>query len=88
VVSVAAAVQRNGSTVNDVRLAFGGIGTRPWRSPQAEDALRGKPLTAATIEAAGRALVRDAKPRQHNAFKVEPVQRALADILGELGGMR
>jgi xanthine dehydrogenase YagS FAD-binding subunit len=88
VVSVAAAVQRNGSTVSDVRLAFGGIGTRPWRSPKAEDALRGKPLTAAAIEAAGRALVYDAKPRQHNAFKVDLVQRALADILGKLGGTR
>jgi xanthine dehydrogenase YagS FAD-binding subunit len=88
VVSVAAAVQRNGSTVSDVRLAFGGIGTRPWRSSKAEDALRGKSLTAATIEAAGRALVRDAKPRQHNAFKVDLVQRALADILGKLGGTR
>ncbi|TWF75114.1 xanthine dehydrogenase YagS FAD-binding subunit [Pseudonocardia hierapolitana] len=85
VVSVAAVVRLAGGVVQEARLAFGGIGTRPWRSPEAEQALVGRPLTAATTQAAGRALVRDAVPRRHNAFKVDLVQRALADVLG---GMR
>ncbi|GAA2277028.1 xanthine dehydrogenase family protein subunit M [Streptomyces atrovirens] len=88
VVSVAAALTRERGTVGDVRLAFGGIAPRPWRSPEAEDALRGRPLTRATIAAAGRALVDGARPREHNAFKVELVQRALADVLEELGGLK
>lgn len=86
VVSVAAALTRERGTVRDVRLAFGGIATRPWRSPEVEDALRGRPLNPATIAAARRALVEDAQPREHNAFKVELVQRALADVLEDLGG--
>ncbi|MGW4033358.1 FAD binding domain-containing protein [Streptomyces sp. NPDC004838] len=88
VVSVAAALTRAKGVVTDVRLAFGGIATRPWRSPRAEDALRGRPLTRATIAEAGRALVEGAQPREHNAFKAELVQRALADILEDLGGRK
>jgi xanthine dehydrogenase YagS FAD-binding subunit len=88
VVSVAAALRMKGRVVQDVRLAFGGVGTRPWRDPRAETALRGRPLTEATIAEAGRILVRDARPRAENRFKIELVQRALASILGDLGGVR
>ena len=79
VVSVAAAVDLRGRRVHDVRLAFGGIGTTPWRSPEAEAELKGKDLTAGAVARAGRALVRDARPRHDNGFKVELVQRALAE---------
>lgn len=88
VVSVAAALWTSGRVVRDVRLAFGGIGTRPWRDTRVEAALRGRPLTEAAITEAGRVLVRDADPHEENRFKVELVQRALASILTELGGVR
>ena len=88
VVSVAAALDMRGRTVRDVRLAFGGVGTRPWRDARVEAALRGRDLTEAAISAAGRVLVRDAVPRDGNGFKVELVQRALASVLTELGGVR
>ncbi len=81
VVSVAAMVRLAGGVVREARLAFGGIATRPWRSIEAEQELVGRPLTEATAAAAGRALVRDAVPRRHNAFKVDLVQRALANVL-------
>jgi xanthine dehydrogenase YagS FAD-binding subunit len=81
VVSVASAVRLTGSVVAEARLAFGGVAPRPWRSPEAERALVGRPLTDRTIEAAGRALVRDAIPHEHNAFKIDLVRRALARIL-------
>ncbi|MFD2351068.1 FAD binding domain-containing protein [Nonomuraea ferruginea] len=41
VVSVAAALRTRGDVVRDVRLAFGGVGTRPWRDTRVEAALRG-----------------------------------------------
>ncbi|PJE94508.1 FAD-binding molybdopterin dehydrogenase [Streptomyces carminius] len=88
VVSVAAALTMRGRTVTGVRLAFGGIAPRPWHSPAAEEALRGRALTDRAVREAGRALVRGAEPREHNAFKIELVQRALADILDDLGGRR
>ena len=88
VVSVAAALDLRGRTVRDVRLAFGGIGTRPWRDTRVEAALRGRELTEAVISGAGAVLVRDAVPRDGNGFKVELVQGALASVLTELGGVR
>ncbi|MEV4800487.1 xanthine dehydrogenase family protein subunit M [Nonomuraea sp. NPDC049421] len=88
VVSVAAALRTRGGVVRDVRLAFGGVGTRPWRDTRVEAALRGRPLTPQAIQEAGRLLVAEAKPYEGNAFKVELVQRALVSILGELGGLR
>jgi len=88
VVAVAAALDLRGPVVRDVRLTFGGIATKPWRSPEAEAALRGKAITDATLAAAGRALVSGAVARQQNAFKVDLVQRALAGHLRELGGVR
>jgi xanthine dehydrogenase YagS FAD-binding subunit len=88
VVSVAVALDLRGRTVRDVRLAFGGVATTPWRSPAAEAVLRGRVLTPATAAEAGRALVRGAVPGEDNGFKVELVQRALAEVLHELGGLR
>lgn len=85
VVSVAAGLALRGREVSNVRRAFGGVAPKPWHSPEAEAALRGRPLTGDTIAAAGRALVRDAQPLVHNAFKVELVQCALADVLESLG---
>jgi xanthine dehydrogenase YagS FAD-binding subunit len=88
VVSVAAALELSGGVVQDVRLAFGGVGTRAWRDRRVEAALRGRALTDAAINNAGRVLVRDARPHEDNGFKVELVQRALASILSDLGGIR
>jgi xanthine dehydrogenase YagS FAD-binding subunit len=88
VVSVAAGLRMRGRVVQDVRLAFGGVATRPWRDARVEAALRGRQLTEAAISEAGRVLVRDAVAREGNRFKVELVQRALVSVLSELGGVR
>ena len=88
VVAVAAALEMNGNVVRDVRLTFGGVATKPWRSPEAEAALRGRPLTGDTIAAAGQALVRGAVTREHNAFKADLVRRALDGHLRDLGGVQ
>jgi xanthine dehydrogenase YagS FAD-binding subunit len=88
VVSVAAVVAVRHGVVRQASLAFGGVAPRPWRSPEAERALIGRPLHAAAVAAAGRALVRGAIPREHNGFKVPLVQRALADVLDGFGGKR
>jgi len=87
VVAVAAALDMSGNTVRDVRLTFGGVATKPWRSLEAEAALRGRRLSGDTIAAAGQALVQGAVPREHNAFKTDLVQRALDGHLRDLGGV-
>lgn len=88
VVAVAAALDLRGAVVHDIRLTFGGIATKPWRSLEAEAALQGKTISDATLAAAGQALVRGAVTREQNKFKVDLVQRALAGHLRELGGVR
>lgn len=88
VVAVAAALDLRGNVVRDLRLTFGGVATKPWRSLKAEAALRGKRITDVTLAAAGQALVAGAVAREGNAFKVDLVQRALAGHLRELGGVR
>jgi xanthine dehydrogenase YagS FAD-binding subunit len=85
VVSVAAMLDVRGRVVRDARLAFGGVATKPWRVKEAEDALRGKPLTDASIAAAGEAATQGAVPREHNGFKVELLKRAISVALKELG---
>jgi xanthine dehydrogenase YagS FAD-binding subunit len=79
--SAAVALDLDGDRARDVRLALGGVATRPWRSHEAEDALLGKPLTEDNARRAAEAAFASAQPRKHNAFKValgqETIIRAL-----------
>ena len=76
-VSVAAALELDGDTITDGRLALGGVAHKPWRDTAAEAALRGQ---AASRDAFARmpqtVLLRDAKGFAHNGFKIELARRA------------
>ena len=85
-VSVAAALLVESGTVHDCRLALGGVATKPWRVPAAEDALRGQPAARKSYEAAAEIAVQGAQPGERNAFKVELVKRAIVRALTHLGG--
>lgn len=67
--------------VTHARIALGGVGTKPWRSPEAEAALTGKPANAANFRKAGEAAMRHAKPQSENGFKIELAKRCLAHAL-------
>lgn len=79
--SAAVALEMTGDRVDRARIALGGVATRPWRAPEAEQMLAGKRLTPDVALAAGRAAFRGARPDQHNSFKVELGARTLADAL-------
>jgi xanthine dehydrogenase YagS FAD-binding subunit len=64
-----------------IRVAMGGVGTKPWRSHEAEAALMGKPANPATFKAAAEAALAKAKPQKDNAFKVELARRCLVRSL-------
>ena len=87
-VSVAAAVDAEGGTVRDVRLALGGVAHKPWRAHKAEAALQGAPATAASFRAAAEAELADAVPLRNNGFKIELAKRAIVATLSELTGER
>ena len=85
-VAVAAAIELDGATVKDVRLALGGVGTKPWRAATAEGALKGKPATAASFRAAAEAELDAARPLRDNGFKIQLAKRTIIAVLGELAG--
>jgi xanthine dehydrogenase YagS FAD-binding subunit len=70
-----------GGNVTRARVALGGVGTKPWRSPEAEAALVGQPANPATFRKAAEAALRDAKPQSENAFKIELAKRCLTHAL-------
>ncbi|KQT78532.1 xanthine dehydrogenase family protein subunit M [Methylobacterium sp. Leaf466] len=82
-VSVAAVLDLDGDTIRAGRFALGGVAHKPWRNPQAEASLRGKPATAETFEAAAAIVVSEAEPQSGNAFKVELARRAIVRGLSQ-----
>ena len=79
--SAAVVAKVEGGRIRYVRVAMGGVGTRPWRSHEAEAALLGKSVDPAHFRAAAEAALKDAKPRTDNAFKVELAKRCLVRTL-------
>jgi xanthine dehydrogenase YagS FAD-binding subunit len=70
-VSVAVVAQLDNGVVKDARVVLGGVAPTPWRSKEAEAALKGKPLNESAATSAGEAAVRMAKPLKDNAYKVQ-----------------
>jgi xanthine dehydrogenase YagS FAD-binding subunit len=88
-VSVAAAIEVDDGLVTGVRLALGGVGTKPWRARRAEAALLGGPANAEAFRRAAADELEDAVVREHNAFKVELTQRAVVrGLTHSLNGVR
>ena len=63
------------------RIALGGVGTKPWRSPEAEATLAGKPANDSTFRQAAEAALRHARPQSENKFKIELAKRCLTHAL-------
>ena len=82
--NVASAMQVSGNTIDRIRIAVNGAAARPLRLRAVEDAVRGKPATAATGEMAGKLAVQGAIPLQFNAYKI-PLMRNL--VKRAIGGV-
>lgn len=64
-----------------IRIALGGVATKPWRSVEAERVLQGKAASAQNFRAAAEAALRGARPLHDNNFKVELAKRTLVRAL-------
>ena len=82
--SVAAAIHVEEGTVTGVRLALGGVGTKPWRARRAEAALFGQPASEDSFAEAAREELAQATPLPQNAFKVDLARRAIVRALNTL----
>jgi len=87
-VSVAAAVELDGDVIRDVRIALGGVAHKPWRDTAVEQSLKGQPVSRENFVAAADAMLRNAQPLAHNAFKIKLARRAIVRALSDatLGG--
>jgi xanthine dehydrogenase YagS FAD-binding subunit len=79
--SAAVVMQMDGVRMQRVRIAMGGVGTKPWRSSDAEKVLEGKEANDQNFRDAAEAALRGAKPLHDNAFKVELAKRTLTRAL-------
>jgi xanthine dehydrogenase YagS FAD-binding subunit len=89
-VSVAAALETDGGTIKNVRLALGGVAHKPWRAYAAEKAMAGAKATMETFRRAAEEELADARGRGHNDFKIELAKRTIISVFSELadaGGM-
>ncbi len=84
-VAVAAALELDGGTIRQARVVLGGVAHKPWRSREAEAALAGKPASEESFRRAAEAALQDAKPLEHNAFKVELGKKAIVRALLRAG---
>jgi len=68
--SAAVGVEIEGDVVGDVRIALGGVAAVPWRAREAEESLKGGPLTEETAREAGRIAFAEARPLEGSAYKI------------------
>jgi CO/xanthine dehydrogenase FAD-binding subunit len=84
-VSIAAALDVEGGTIRDVRIALGGVASKPWRARRAEETLRGAPAIAEEFLRAADAELDLAEPLRDNAYKVPLARNLIVRTLTELG---
>lgn len=79
--AAAAALELQDNTIRDVRVALGGVATKPWRATAVEAALIGKQASPAAFQAAAQLAVNGAKPTAYNEFKLKMTQRVVVAAL-------
>jgi xanthine dehydrogenase YagS FAD-binding subunit len=86
-VSVAAALDMDGSTIKQARLAMGGVAHKPWRLKAAEAMLAGKTASAELFGQAAATAMQGAKAFQYNAFKLKMAPNAIVTALKTAAGL-
>jgi xanthine dehydrogenase YagS FAD-binding subunit len=71
----------NSGKLEFVRVALGGVGTKPWRSLEAERTLHGKTPDEKVFRQAAEAALHGAQPQSENGFKVQLAKRCITHAL-------
>jgi xanthine dehydrogenase YagS FAD-binding subunit len=79
--SAAVIVKIENNQLSYARVALGGVGTKPWRSKEAEQALAGATLSESSFRNAAEAALHGARPQSQNGFKIELAKRCLTHAL-------
>ena len=86
-VSVAAALDIKGNTIQNARLAMGGVAHKPWRLTVAENFLKGKILSVENFKQAANIAMKDAKGFGHNNFKLKLAPNTIVQTLKTVSGL-
>lgn len=87
-ISVAVALDLEGTTIRDIRLAMGGVAHKPWRLKEAELMLKGKQATVDNFKMAAELAMKGAKAYEHNAFKLKLAPNTLIQALKTASGVK
>jgi len=78
-------LEADGRTIRDLRVALGGVATKPWRARAVEKALKGKVLDADTVRQASLLAMEGAVDHGANHYKIELAPRVVARAILKLG---
>jgi|SRR5690348_320261 xanthine dehydrogenase YagS FAD-binding subunit len=85
--SAAVAIDLDGGTVRQARIALGGVAAVPWRAYEAEKRLVGRELDDATLQEAAEAAFAPANPYKHNEFKIALGKQTMIRALRQAAAM-
>lgn len=80
-VSVGVGLDMKGKTIQEARLAMGGVAHKPWRLTEVEVFLKGKPATEATFKQAATLAMKGAKGYGENDFKLTLAPNSIIEAL-------
>ncbi|MER9999260.1 xanthine dehydrogenase family protein subunit M [Mesorhizobium sp. M0051] len=77
--------EADGRTIRDLRVALGGVATKPCRARAVEDALKGKMLEPDAVRAASLLAIEGAVDHGANHYKLELAPRVVARAILKMG---
>ncbi|MET3577478.1 xanthine dehydrogenase YagS FAD-binding subunit [Mesorhizobium robiniae] len=77
--------EADGRTIRDLRVALGGVATKPWRARAVEEALKGKLLEADIVKQASLLAIEGAVDHGANHYKIELAPRVVARAILKVG---
>ena len=80
-------LEADGKTVRDIRVALGGVATKPWRARAREPPLNGKAHDADNGEKASRLAMEGAVSHGGNHYKIELAPRVVTRAILKMGGL-
>jgi xanthine dehydrogenase YagS FAD-binding subunit len=83
--AVGLALEPDGRTIRDIRVALGGVASKPWRAHGVEAALRGQALEPAAVQRASLLAVEGAVDHGANRFKIDLAPRIVARAILQMG---
>ncbi|MER9071759.1 xanthine dehydrogenase family protein subunit M [Mesorhizobium sp. M0904] len=77
--------EADGRTIRDLRVALGGVATKPWRARAVEEALKGKVLEPEVVRQASLLAVEAAVDHGANHYKIQLAPRVVARAILKMG---